>query len=726
MDFVILFLTIILIVMSLNRLFDQITLYCLYSENIYLFTKKSNYLQKKSVIKMPMYNFLVEQNGYQQPEKEGIEDDETSEFGSSPARSELRSSLSGSKRSSPDGSRIENDRNKRSLHRNLSTEEIAAHALYNRDLSQRSENSSLEDNVSDYNHRRQNQHQMVPTRKQGRKNFSFKEVSNESNRQNQHQMVPTRNQRSDDLQVSNQMVPTLDNPSTTTALFATEPLSTSSISAHMDNPIMQRVKQSMDYAGFLQNMDAFDKARRIDQIEYAQYQNEMTSNYLTVEHNMAKYGSIRGAESIERGNIHVNLCGIPTLPAPTMNNSSVMGGSFEHFAANRLYDDGTYQVKNGPFQQINDTNFLLIKEHFSPDTQPYYIKNSKDPKNLVFNIYNLFKQIVLWANDANENRMYTPEDLLLYPELFDREKDVSLDNRKPGGGTNSKDTDKYTDEYRFYINQPIHYNKIIRKENSFVRNMYLLFYHLLHSYAFYVLEGGNEEIFSEGGQFCNRTYRKYKDVSEHFQKQRIKKLDELKTHFKNRGEIFKPLILSPKKKENNQDAEVPNLTIFSVNHVKRHFENEDLLFNEKNVIDYLKRNNYNPVYRLQILSRKSLSSNLWSVLSKFALEMTCYIQGLYKQDLHNANKITAGQGKGQLSELFFSDEVTEYDYVQAGSTDEKDNKDSRKNRIRSVTELLTLLNLRRSLQFNNDNSLNADKDLGMSNVLNLVGLKRRK
>lgn len=656
--------------------------------------------------------------GYQEPEKERIEDDVTSEFSSSPAISESRSSLSGNKRSSPDGSRSENDRNKRRLHRNLSTEEIAAaRARYNSDRSQRSENSSLEDNASHYN-------RTPPTRNQRTKNYTIEEVSNElnSNRQNQHQMVPPRNQRSENLnlEVSNefnsQMVPTQDNPSTTTALLGTEPLSTSSISAHMDNPIVQRVKQSMDYAGFLQSMDEFDKDKRIRQLEYVKWQNEMTGNYLTIEHNMTKYGSIHAPESIERGNIHVNLCSIPTLPAPAMNNSSVMGGSFEHFAANRLYDDGTYQVKNGPFQQINDTNFLLIKEHFSPDTEPYYMKNSKDPKNLVFNIYNLFKQIVLWAND--DNNMYTPEDLLLYPELFDREKDVSLDNRKPGGSTKKNDIDN--DEYRFYINQPIDYNKIIRKENSFVRNMYLLFYHLLHSYAFYVLEGGNEEIFSQG------TYRKYKDVNEHFQKERRKKLDQLKTHFKNRGEIFKPLILSAKKKENNQDAEVPDLTIFSVNHVKRHFEDEDLLFNEKNVIDYLKRNNYNPVYRLQILSRKSLSSNLWSVLSKFALEMTCYIQGLYKQDLRNVNKITAGQGKGQLPEVFFSDEVTEYDYVQAGSTDEKYNKDSRKNRIRSVTELLTLLNLRRSMQFNNDNSRNADNDLGMSNVLNLIGLKRRK
>ncbi len=664
--------------------------------------------------------------GYQEPEKERIEDDVTSEFSSSPAISESRSSLSGNKRSSPDGSRSENDRNKRPLIRNLSTEEIAAaRARYNSDPSQRSQNSSLEDNAF---------HRTPPTRNQRTKNYSIEEVSNQlnSNRQNQHQMVPPRNQRSENLnlEVSNelngnrQMVPTRNNPSTT-ALFATEPVSTSSMSAYTDNPIMKRINESTGVAAFLQNMDGYDKQKTIQQYEYAELENEMLANIVTARKNIAMYGNIHGAEknSIERG----NLSGIPTLPAPVMNNSSVMGGSFEHFAANRLYDDGTYQVKNGPFQQINDTNFLLIKEHFSPDTEPYYMKNSKDPKNLVFNIYNLFKQIVLWAND--DNNMYTPEDLLLYPELFDREKDVSLDNRKPGGSTNSSDTnssDTDTDEYRFYINQPIDYNKIIRKENSFVRNMYLLFYHLLHSYAFYVLEGGNEEIFSQGGQFCNRTYRKYKDVNEHFQKQRKKKLEELKTHFKNRGEIFKPLILSPKKKGNNQDAEVPDLTIFSVNHVKRQFENEELLFNEKNVIDYLKRNNYNPVYRLQILSRKSLSSNLWSVLSKFALEMTCYIQGLYKQDLHNVNKITAGQGRGQLPEVFFSDEVTEYDYVQAGSTDERNNKDSRKNRIRSVTELLTLLNLRRSMQFNNDNSRNADNDLGMSTVLNLIGLKRRK
>lgn len=394
---------------------------------------------------------------------------------------------------------------------------------------------------------------------------------------------------------------------------------------------------------------------------------------------------------------------------PPSEQSNFIVGSFDHFHEHRIYSDKTYTDGNAVFQEISSRNFALIYEHCAPDLAPYYIKSCDNPKNFLWNMYNLFKQIVLWANEAVEN-IYTPEDLLFYSEMLDTTDQAAVDNRRGSQQSNVKNI--------LYVDVPIDYDKIITKENSFCRNMYLLFYHTLHSYAFYVIEDGKQEIFSQGGKFDIRVeYPENDYVNESLKEERKKKNKEITNHFKNRGHILK--LPSTFTKANHSLGNI-DPEIFSVDSVKEHLHHEGLDFNEENVIDYLKKKNYKLDYRLEVLNKKCLSSNLTSALSKFALEMTCYREGVYKRNLHNKNKITPGD----LNNRYFSDDVTEYEYVQSGSSDEKFKKDTRKNRIRSMSEVLKLLNFRKPLKFNDDSSTELS-NLGMSSVINLLGLKKR-
>ena len=421
-------------------------------------------------------------------------------------------------------------------------------------------------------------------------------------------------------------------------------------------------------------------------------------------------------DRINNTNLHRNLIpnssfmnesAVATVPSQERN---FFVGTVEHFHEHRIYSDRTYTDGNAVFQEISSSNFELIYEHCSPDLAPYYIKSCDNPKNFLWNIYNLFKQIVLWANEALDNHIYTPEDLLFYSEMLDTTDQAAVDNRKGSQIQGAK--------HSLYVDVPIDYHKIIRKENSFCRNMYLLFYHTLHSYAFYVIEDGKEEIFSQGGKFdIDVDYPEFEEVNETVKQQRRKKNKAITNHFKNRGNIIKLPGTFTKANEGLGDIDPEK---FSVDYVKEHFENEGWHFNEENVINYLKANNYKLDYRLEVLNKKCLSSNLTSALSKFALEMTCYREGVYKRNLHNKNKITPSD----LHNRYFSDDVTEYEYVQSGSSDEKFKKDTRKNRIRSMSEVLKLLNFRKPLEFNNNTSKELS-NLGMSSLINLLGLKKR-
>lgn len=627
--------------------------------------------QAQDFVHNTIYGERTQQDSYsshnnRQPERVNIPDDEE-EFSSSRSAAELSpvSTLSGNKRSSPDYGHLPENRKKRYK-------------------------------AAQINYEFQNQQSTTPqSRRLPLQNQYPGDVS--ANQQQERVAETASSQHQQQVVVHESAVSQHQQQ-------VVAPIS--SLSTMMPTSHIPEYDNMVRYADHLKyHMSEDEKKNHLERIEFIARRLKAVNQILVDE---SHYINSNEHRNLIPNSSFMNDSAVATVPPYQERNFLV--GTVEHFHEHRIYSDRTYTDGNAVFQEISSSNFELIYEHCSPDLAPYYIKSCDNPKNFLWNIYNLFKQIVLWANEALDNHIYTPEDLLFYSEMLDTTDQAAVDNRKGSQIQGAK--------HSLYVDVPIDYHKIIRKENSFCRNMYLLFYHTLHSYAFYVIEDGKEEIFSEGGKFdIDEDYSEFEEVNDTVKQQRRKKNKAITNHFKNRGNIIKLPGTFTKANEGLGDIDPEK---FSVDYVKEHFEKEGRHFNEENVIHYLKANNYKLDYRLEVLNKKCLSSNLTSALSKFALEMTCYREGVYKGNLHNKNKITPGD----LNNRYFSDDVTEYEYVQSGSSDEKFKKDTRKNRIRSMSEILKLLNFRKLLLFNYHTSKELS-NLGMSSVINLLGLKKR-
>lgn len=367
------------------------------------------------------------------------------------------------------------------------------------------------------------------------------------------------------------------------------------------------------------------------------------------------------------------------------------GGTVHHFIQKRIFNPDKYSIG----LSIVD-NFEHIMKYFGVSREVtmnqflrLQVSGSKVIGSPVFlwNVYLLFKMIRTWAN---KNNFYvTTSDYLIDEDHLENDDTVRLDNRT--GDKNRKNQNSSTvEESKYcmlYHDQPIDFDKLICENNSFVRNMNLLNGSgFLHNYAFYVIEKGDLKIFEEGGKFDNsKRYTYFKDLVDNEEKnRRTECLQEMRGHFKN---ITTPYFMTPtstpKKKEEYEKKTKSMIIKCSYQTYQESTGRSPDEEKKEDLLEWLSDRNFNKNLKLESYRCRTFSASFWRDMSAFMLEMTCYRENCWKENLISGKPITKEH---------FSQCPIEFPYEHGNNG--SNGGQNRKNSYRSCKEVVKLLNLK--------------------------------